>query len=481
VTALTLDSCFNIRFETAEAKIISGMSVARDAHMTTTLLGNRRVLRVALMFTALAILAAGLYQARASTSPHVNLITTVRAHDARLVALEWSPDGRLLASLGEDRRIRFWNERGEESAAQIELPFTAEAIYWSPDNQRIAAIAKEMAGVFRLNSKEVVRLTGHVGDITSFSWSSDARTILTSSEDRTSKLWDSSTGKTILTIIPGGSQRKQTKSLLKALFTRVVLFDSDSTQASFATDQTILTASMSAFSNKFPKLWDATGRKLATLRSSESDSKPDFVAMTPDRRIVVTSGFDGAHLWDPSTGTLITTLEEVTGSVSFSPDGKKILANSCLKRSSLRCEQHAAIWDLATGKRIMTFDPPTDAYIGLGWSGDATKVVTSVRHKHASVWDANSGRLITTVALVKDRAWVTDYEDDLMLSRRGQVLFAVTDKYVRFWNASTGELILEHESLKKGAWLPFSVHSHGHVAAAADGKTGKLWFWSIEE
>jgi hypothetical protein len=76
---------------------------------------------------------------------------------------------------------------------------------------------------------------------------------------------------------------------------------------------------------------------------------------------------------------------------------------------------------------------------------------------------------------------VTDYEDDLMLSRRGQVLFAVTDKYVRFWNASTGELILEHESLKKGAWLPFSAHSHGHVAAAADGKTGKLWFWSIEE
>jgi hypothetical protein len=104
-----------------------------------------------------------------------------------------------------------------------------------------------------------------------------------------------------------------------------------------------------------------------------------------------------------------------------------------------------------------------------------------VRHKQASIWDAENGRLITTVPLVKDRGWVTDYEDDLMLSRKGQVLFAVTDKYVKFWNATTGELILEHESLKKGTPLPFSVRAPGDVAAAADGKTGKLWFWSIVE
>jgi WD40 repeat protein len=129
----------------------------------------------------------------------------------------------------------------------------------------------------------------------------------------------------------------------------------------------------------------------------------------------------------------------------------------------------------------MTFDSSTDAYIGLGWSGDGSKIVTSVRHEHASIWNAENGRLITTVALVKDRGWVTDYEDYLMLSSRGQVLFAVTDKYVKFWNASTGALILEHDSLKKGTPLPFSVRPQGDVVAAADGKTGKLWLWSVEE
>lgn len=438
-----------------------------------------------LILATLGILGIAADDARAQVSgstPHVTLINTVVAHDAQLTALAWSPDGKLLASLGEDRRVKFWDERAEQKAPAIELPVSAQAIYWSPDSQKIAAIAERVVLVFRIDGSEVAQLAGHAGEITSFSWSSDSQTILTSSEDRTSKLWNVATGKTILTITPSGSQRKQTKSLLKALFTRDVLFDSESTAASFASDQTIVTASTTAFSNKFPRLWDvATGQKVATLKSTESESKPDFVAITPDRRMIVTSGFGAAHLWDADNGKLVGTLDDLTGTVSFSPDGKKILASGCIKRTSIGCYHHAAIWDLATRQRILTFDSPTDEYIGLGWSGDASKVVTSVRHKQASIWNANNGRLITTVPLGKDHGWVTDYEDDLMLSPRGQVLFAVTDRYIRFWNATTGELLLEHQSLKKGRWLPFSRHPQGHVVAAADGKTGKLWFWSIGE
>jgi len=450
-----------------------------------TLLRKTGALGPALILTTLGILAIAAREARPQVSgstPHVTLINTVVAHNEQLTALAWSPNGKLLASLGEDRRLKFWDERAEQKAPAIELPVSAQAIYWSPDSQKIAAIAEQVVLVFRIDGSEVAQLAGHLGNITSFSWSSDSGTILTSSEDRTSKLWDVATGRAILTIRPNGSQHKQTKSLLKALFTRDVLFDSDSTAASFASDQTILTASMSAFSHKFPKLWDGTtGQQVATLRSSESESKPDFVAITPDRRMIVTSGFDGAHLWDSSTGKLIGALVDLTGGVSFSPDGKKILANGCIKRTSVGCYHYSAIWDVATRQRIITLDLPTDAYIGLGWSGDGSKFVTSVRHKLASIWDANNGRLITTVPLGKDHGWVTDYEDDLILSPRGQVLFAVTDRYIRFWNATTGELILEHQSLKKGRYLPLSLHPQGHVAAAADGKTGKLWFWSIGE
>jgi WD40 repeat protein len=452
--------------------------------MAASFLHNLRVTCVALIFAALVALptVAKTQGQSSASSPQINLITTAVAHDEQLLALAWSPDGTLLASLGEDRRVKFWNERGEQNSALIKLPFSARAIFWSPDSQKIALIGSSVAAIFRIDGSEVARLAGHVGDITSFSWSSDSRTILTSSEDRTSKLWDVATGKTILTITPGGAQRKQTRSLLKALFTRDVLFDSESTAASFASDQTIVTASTTAFSQKFPRLWDvATGQKVAKLQSLETDAKPDFVAITPDRRMIVTSGPSGGYLWDTSTGKLVGQLDELTGSVSFSPDGKKILANGCIKRTRVGCYPQAAIWDVATRQRIMTFDSSTDAYIGLGWSGDGSKIVTSVRHEHASIWNAENGRLITTVALVKDRGWVTDYEDYLMLSSRGQVLYAVTDKYVKFWNANTGALILEHDSLKKGSPLPFSIRPQGDVVAAADGKTGKLWLWSVEE
>jgi len=450
-----------------------------------TLLRKTSALGAALLLTTFGALTTGAGETRAQTSvssPQVKLIDTVVAQDGRLVDLAWSPDGKLLASLGEDCRVKFWDERGKQTNTVVELPAAATAIYWSPNGDKIAAVGGRFASIFRIDGTQVARLTGHVGDISSFSWSRDSRTILTSSQDKTSKLWDATTGKTLLTITPGGGQRKQTKSLVKALFTRDVLFDSESTEASFASDQTIVTASMTAFSNKFPRLWNVTtGQQIAKLQASESDSKPNFVAITPDQRTIVTSGFSGGHLWESSSGKLIGTLDDLTGSVTFSPDGKKILASGCVKRTSIGCYPQAAIWDLDTRQRILTLDAPTDAFIGLGWSGDGSKIVTSVRHKHASIWDAENGRLITTVPLAKDRGWVTDYEDYLVLSSRGHVLFAVTDKYVKFWNANTGQLLLELDSLKKGTPLPFSVRPQGDIVVAADGKTGKLWFWSIEE
>lgn len=416
-------------------------------------------------------------------TPQVKLIATAAAHEKKLLELSWSPDGKLLASLGRDRRVEFWDERGTQQFWQIEFPFSARYILWSPDSKKIAIIGDRIVVVFSVDGKEVARLQGHAGDISAISWGRDSRSILTSSEDRTSKLWNAGTGATVLTIKPNGPQRKQTRSILKAMFTRNILFDEDSTQASFAGDEAVVTASMSAFSNKFPQLWDAvSGRKLATLRSSETESKPDFVAVSPDRQIIVTSGPAGAYFWNSANGSLIRKLEEVSGAVSFSPNGKMILANGCLVRGYLSCPKHqAAIWEVVSGRRIIAFDLPTDTYFGLGWSGDGQTVVTSIRHEKASIWDVDSGRLMNSVPLVENRGMVQDYADDLGLSRRGRVLFAVTDKYVRFWNAITGELIAEQVSLNKGARLPFAASPQGHLAATGDGKTGKISIWSIAE
>jgi len=52
----------------------------------------------------------------------------------------WSPDGRLLASTGQDKRICLWNpETGQEYAEQHHNTLAVWSVSWSPDGTKVAS------------------------------------------------------------------------------------------------------------------------------------------------------------------------------------------------------------------------------------------------------------------------------------------------------------------------------------------------------
>lgn len=116
-------------------------------------------------------------------------------------AIQFSPNGRLLA-IRRRSEVELWdNTRGTlitriQFGGRLERP-----IVFSPDS-RVLAISTENAGVTLYDTLSLNKLIlkGHNDEVTSIAFSPDGKRLATASQDRTAKLWDLASNRTLLTL-----------------------------------------------------------------------------------------------------------------------------------------------------------------------------------------------------------------------------------------------------------------------------------------
>jgi serine/threonine protein kinase/WD40 repeat protein len=145
------------------------------------------------------------------------LKATLTGHTHAIESLDFSPDGKLLASAGGDT-VRLWNT---ESWRRAGLLFQHKpellCVRFSPDGKRLA-ISDGEAGFPHERTLEtqvilwdvkmqkvVARLRGHTNNVYALAFSPDGKTLASGSMDQTVKLWDTATGALRETIVPGES------------------------------------------------------------------------------------------------------------------------------------------------------------------------------------------------------------------------------------------------------------------------------------
>ncbi|WP_445627966.1 protein kinase domain-containing protein [Nostoc sp. DSM 114167] len=289
----------------------------------------------------------------------VSLANTLQGHENSVLSVAISPDGKTIASSGDNGTIKLWNLATGKLIASLKGHFQqVNVVVISPDGKLLVSASDDNTiKIWNLATRKQIRtLTGHSDSVHALAISADSETLVSASDDNTIKIWDLATGEQIRTlaghtfwvrsvaispngvILASGSFDKTIKiwNLAKGYPIRTLEGNSQTvtTVAISPNGKTLASASRDVYDGlrlRTIKLWNlATGRELRTLAGHSNTVTS--VAFSPDGKIVASGSRDRTiKLWNTATGEEILTLAGHTNtvtSVTFTPDGKTLVSGS---------------------------------------------------------------------------------------------------------------------------------------------------------
>ncbi|MFP8961997.1 hypothetical protein ACLIYP_15790 [Streptomyces nanhaiensis] len=342
---------------------------------------------------------------------------TLAGHTDRVNDVGFSPDGRLLATAGDDRSVKLWDTRAHRVVATL-TGHTGQAttVAFSPDGRTLATGGGD--GAVRLwdvaRQRQSAVLSGHTGEVTAVAFSPDGGTLVTGGADATLRMWDTASGRETATL-----------AVMRSASTgqRSPVYD-----VAFSPDGRTLAAA----GTEITRLWDTATyhyRKTAAVTGRREHAHREL-AFTPDSRTLAVTGADGTvRFWDTAdhrtTATITAGEEPAAYETALSPGGRVLAAADGGGRVQL--------WDTATQQRTAVLGAAAPFSRLAAFSPDGRTLATTGSADGAvELWRADGHRRLRTLGHGSDVHTAAFSPDGRTLATGS------ADGTVRLWDAASG-------------------------------------------
>ncbi|MFY7802894.1 MAG: sugar-binding protein [Limnoraphis robusta] len=371
------------------------------------------------------------------------LIKTLEGHNSKVWYVTFSPDSQMIASASEDKTIKLWKLDGTLIRT---IPAHEDAVQWlsfSPDGQKIASASRDKTvKIWDLEGNLLTILKGHNSPVYTVVFSPDSEQIVSADGDGTLIFWNRQ-----------GELIKTVKAHSQTIWS--IAFSPDSqTVASASSDQTV-------------KLWSREGQLLKTL---DEHKRPVFsVSYSPDGQSIASADTNGNIIFWSKAGiqkTILRGHRNAVNQVSFTPDSQMLISAS--KDSTVR------LWNLNSIPEVFQ---PSETVYNMIFSPDGQLLASVSDQNQVILWKAHrSAKQQLPYALSKQFSFKDhrDVVNNISFSPDGQLIASASkDKTVKLWNLE-GKVIknLPHNA---PVWTVKFSPDGELIATASDDQTVQLW------
>ncbi|MEL6815597.1 MAG: WD40 repeat domain-containing protein, partial [Cyanobacteria bacterium J06598_3] len=369
--------------------------------------------------------------------------------------MAFSPEGDMLATGDTNSEIWLWKTNLSETSGDINSHISTFqghenwvcSVAFSADGkQLVSSSADRTIRVWTVETGECLKtLEGHGNWVMSVVFSPDGKQLISGSADRTIKLWDVETGACLKTL---EGHRHGIWS---------VAFSPDGTCfVSGSADRTI-------------KRWDAaTGECLQTITGHEHGVWS--VAFSPDGKSLASGSADQTvRVWDVSTGECQQTLvghSNWVWMVAFSPDGRSLASGSA--------DQTVRVWNIADNAQqcLRVLSGHSNWVWSVAFSPDGNYLTSGSEDRTMRLWELGRGQCLKTLQGSSNWVWSVAFSPDGKTLASGQ-----GDRLVQLWDTASGEPRAALAGAQNAIWS---------VAFSADGKLlasgnedGNIHLWQL--